>query len=100
MSEFHLDKKLLKTIKSMAKEYRHNSICSGCPLEPLRHKHKKLSCRQLLISISNYSSKHLTAEGVDKTIEYNRSRKGTSGCVTINRFFLANMDFCQRSIKI
>ena len=100
MSEFHPDKKLLKTIKSMAKEYRHNLICSGCPLEPLRQKYKRLSCRQLLISISNYSSKRLTAEGVDKTIEYNRSKKGTPGCVTINRYFLANMDFCQRSIKI
>ena len=100
MSEFHLDKKLLKTIKSMAKEYRHNLICSGCPLEPLRRTYRNLSCRQLVVSISNYSSKPLTAEGVDKTIEYNKSKKGTPGCVTINRYFLANMDFNHRNIKI
>ena len=96
MPEFHLDKSFLKTIKSMAKAYKHSLICTGCPLAPLRHAYPHMNCRQITVSISNYSTKPLTMEGVERAIEYN----DISGCITINHFFLANMNFCQRTIKI
>ena len=38
-------------------------------------------------------------EGLERTIEYNRS-KSIPGCVTINHYFLANMNFNNRRIKI
>lgn len=99
MYEFHLDKSFLKTIKSMAKTYKRNLICTGCPLATLRHSYPNMSCRQIVVGVSNYSSKPITMEGVERTIYYNR-RKGIPGCITINHFFLANMNFNHRNIKI
>ena len=84
----------------MAKVFKHSLICTGCPLAPLIRSYPNMSRRQLLISISNYSIKPITMEGLERTIEYNRRRKSISGCITINHFFLANMNFCQRTIKI
>jgi len=102
MSELNLNKNFLKTIKSMAKTYKYKLICTGtgCPLIPLRHAYPHMSCRQILVSISKYSSKPLAMEEVERTIGYNRRRKNMSGCITINHFFLANMNFNHRSIKI
>ena len=99
MPELHLDKNFLETIKPMAKSYKHSLICTGCPLAPLRHLYTYMNCRQITVGVSNYSIKPITMEGLERTIEYNRS-KSIPGCVTINHFFLANMNFCQRRIKI
>ena len=99
MSKFHLDKNFLKTIKSMAKAYKYSLICAGCPLAPLRHAYPNMNCRQITVGISSYSTKPLTMEGVERAIDYNE-KKNISGCITINHFFLANMNFCQRTIKI
>ena len=100
MSELHLDKNFLKTIKSMAKAYKHSLICACCPLAPLRHAYPNMNCRQIAVGISNYSTKPLTMEGLKRTIDYNNEKKNISGCITINHFFLANMDFNHRNIKI
>ena len=100
MPELHLDKSFLKTIKSMAKAYKHGLICAGCPLVPLKHAYPHMNCRQITVGISNYSTKPLTMEGVERAIDYNNEKKNISGCITINHFFLANMNFCQRTIKI
>ena len=100
MSKLHLDKNFLKTIKSMAKTYKHSLICTGCPLVPLRRSYPNMSCRQITVSISNYSTKPITMEGLERTIDYNNEKKNISGCITINHLFLANMNFCQRTIKI
>jgi len=99
MSELNLNKNFLKTIKSMAKTYKHSLICTGCPLAPLRRSYPNMSCRHLLVSISKYSAKPITMEGLERTIEYNK-KKNIQGCVTINHFFLANMNFNHRNIKI
>ena len=100
MSKLHLDKNFLKTIKSMAKTYKHSLICTGCPLVPLRRSYPSMNCRQITVSISNYSTKPITMEGLERTIDYNNEKKNISGCITINHFFLANMNFRQRTIKI
>lgn len=99
MPVLHLDKSFLKTIKPMAKTYKRNLICTGCPLATLRHIYTNMSCRQLVVSVSNYSTKPITMEDLERTIFYNR-KKGISGCVTINHYFLANMNFNNRRIKI
>lgn len=100
MSKLHLDKNFLKTIKSMAKTYKHSLICTDCPLVPLRRSYPSMNCKQITVSISNYSIKPITMEGLERTIDYNNEKKNISGCITINHFFLANMNFRQRTIKI
>lgn len=75
MSKLHLDKNFLKTIKSMAKTYKHSLICTGCPLVPLRRLYPSMNCRQITVSISNYSTKPITMEGLERTIDYNNEKK-------------------------
>lgn len=100
MSKLHLDKNFLKTIKPVAKVFKHSLICTVCPLVPLRRSYPSMNCRQITVSISNYSTKPITMEGLERTIDYNNEKKNISGCITINHFFLANMNFRQRTIKI
>ena len=75
MPELHLDKSFLKTIKSMAKAYKHSLICTGCPLAPLIRSYPNMSCRQITVSISNYSIKPITMEGVERAIDYNNEKR-------------------------
>lgn len=75
MSKLHLDKNFLKTIKSMAKVFKHSLICTGCPLAPLIRSYPNMSCRQITVSISNYSIKPITMEGLKRTIDYNNEKR-------------------------
>lgn len=75
MPELHLDKNFLKTIKSMAKAYKHSLICTGCPLAPLICSYPNMNCRQITVSISNYSTKPITMEGLKRTIDYNNEKR-------------------------
>ena len=75
MPELYLDKNFLKTIKPVAKVFKHSLICTGCPLATLIRSYPNMSCRQITVSISNYSIKPITMEGLKRTIDYNNEKR-------------------------
>lgn len=59
----------------MAKVFKHSLICTGCPLAPLIRSYPNMSRRQITLSISNYSIKPITMEGLKRTIDYNNEKR-------------------------